>query len=209
MILSIISDTTKNEYKGIFNEIPVSPGDVFFIPPGTVHAICGEVLVGEIQQSSDITYRIYDWDRVGLDGKPRQLHIEEALEVINFKQVGLQKSNGLSYIEQGHDITIWGACKYFSVEEIKLAGTLNLQKDNLKFIILTFISGEAVVKYGKNDRLDVKAGDTIFIPAALRDIKIMGRGKFLKSYVPDIKNDIIQKLIRYGYSSKDISKCLA
>jgi len=66
------------------NEIQVKPGDVIDLPAGTVHALGGGIVLAEIQQSSNVTYRLYDWDRSGLDGKPRQLHIEEALEVMNF-----------------------------------------------------------------------------------------------------------------------------
>jgi len=69
------------------NFIPVKKGDYFFIPAGTVHAIGADVKLAEIQQSSDTTYRVWDWNRMGLDGKPRELHIDKALEVLNFKNV--------------------------------------------------------------------------------------------------------------------------
>lgn len=75
-----------NDFDEILREIEVKKGDVVFIPAGTIHAIGKGILIAEIQQSSDITYRVYDWNRVGLDGKPRELHIEKALDVINFDE---------------------------------------------------------------------------------------------------------------------------
>lgn len=105
------------------HEIPVHSGDFVCVPSGSLHAILGGVLIAEIQQNSDVTYRVYDWNRVGHDGKPRPLHIEQAMEVINFAQVepDLPARRPLPSDQAG--IRRWELCRnpYFVVEQIEMA----------------------------------------------------------------------------------------
>lgn len=105
------------------HEIPVSTGDFVCVPSGSLHAILGGVLIAEIQQNSDVTYRVYDWNRLGQDGKPRPLHVEQALDVINFDQVqpALPAPRALA---SGHDgLERWELCRnsYFAVERVEMA----------------------------------------------------------------------------------------
>lgn len=109
------------------NRLSIKAGDHIDIPAGTVHALLGGAVVAEIQQNSNTTYRVYDWNRMGGDGKPRQLHIEDALQVINFNQVGmsLPKAN---MIEESETFTREGLCSnpYFTVERIRMQAGASL-----------------------------------------------------------------------------------
>lgn len=104
------------------HEIPVSAGDFVCVPSGSLHAILGGVLIVEIQQNSDVTYRVYDWNRLGQDGKSRPLHVDQAMEVINFKQEqpALPAPRALT---SGHDgVERWELCRnpYFVVERVEM-----------------------------------------------------------------------------------------
>lgn len=105
------------------HEIPVRSGDFVCVPSGSLHAILGGVLIAEIQQNSDVTYRVYDWNRVGHDGQPRPLHVEQAMEVINFAQVepNLPAPRPLSSDQAG--VRRWELCRnaYFVVEHVEMA----------------------------------------------------------------------------------------
>jgi mannose-6-phosphate isomerase len=102
--------------------LPVQAGDAIFIPAGTVHALLAGLVVAEIQQNSDTTYRVYDWNRVGPDGQPRPLHIEKALEVIDFSQVepGPYVPQLVEAREEVRREVI-SRCRYFTVEKVRLA----------------------------------------------------------------------------------------
>ena len=121
----------------------VHPGDVFFIPAGRVHAICGGVRLCEIQQSSDITYRLYDYHRLGLDGKPRQLHVEEALDAIDFSVLPDYNTHYERALNQPVPIV---QCPYFTVNLVEATEPVSRQlKDRDSFVLLSVLEGEAVV----------------------------------------------------------------
>ena len=105
-----IKNNTLNEY---LNYVDVKKGDTIFIPSGTVHAILDGIVIAEIQQNSDTTYRVYDWGRVGKDGKPRELHVEKALDVINFEYKGSVEKVSTKK-EEGFEHTSLINCKFFS-----------------------------------------------------------------------------------------------
>ena len=157
--LNRIGDTLKIE--------PVVAGDMIFVPAGTVHALLEGVMVYEVQQNSDTTYRVYDYDRVGDDGKKRELHIKKAIEVINFKeQPGCSfKSNGIH-------------CQYFDMEKMMIQGEKN-EKTNNQFIIYCVTAGTGEVIY-KDTIESLYAGETVLIPACLEDFKIKGNIELLK-----------------------------
>ena len=99
----------------ILNQVPVKKGDVFFLPAGKVHAIGGKILLAEIQQASDITYRIYDWDRVDQNGKERKLHTEFALKAINFQK---STNKRIDYHPKNTPTTPIISCPYFNTSLI-------------------------------------------------------------------------------------------
>lgn len=177
-----IKKSKNSDFENLFNEVPVKKGDFINITPGLVHAsLSGSVLLCEIQQSSDTTYRIYDFDRV-VNGKKRELHLEKAYEVIAFDK----KPEITGYNERKRKDIICGIeeelvkCKYFNVNRIKINGkyTDSICPD---FKIYSFIDGEGSICY-QNNTYTVRKGDTYLIPANL-EIEINGKLEFLKSWI--------------------------
>ncbi|BDU51712.1 mannose-6-phosphate isomerase, class I [Haliovirga abyssi] len=172
----------KNDFSELFNEIPVKKGDFINISPGLVHASTeGSILICEIQQNSDTTYRIYDFDRV-VDGKLRPLHIDKALEVINFglkpeiteekyrENIKINETNIQNLIRN----------EYFNVDKLDIK---NKYSYNLKdsFSILSIIDGAGQLIYN-SEIYNIKKGETYFIPANL-NIEINGNLTILKSFL--------------------------
>lgn len=185
-------DITKEEYAesiknntltALLNFIPVQKGDVFFIAPGTVHAICEGTIIAEIQQNSDITYRVYDYGRVGPDGNQRPLHIEKALDVSNLKgQAYNGKPIGEKEIKTGYSQTLLAQCEYFTVTELKIDSECALYSDKDSFSALTFTAGDGFIQWG-NEKAAFKKGDTFFIPANMGAYQIIGKATVLLSNV--------------------------
>lgn len=152
-----IQDNTLTE---VLNAAPVHKGDVFFIPAGTLHAICQGIVIAEIQQNSNVTYRVYDYGRVGADGKPRALHIPQALAVTQRKPPETQDFGGHL-----------GRCDYFTVDvyDSDFAGTAGPES----FVSLLVVDGAGTVRCG-GETLAVKKGDSIFIPAGSGDFAVTG-----------------------------------
>lgn len=145
------------------NFFAVKDGENYFIPSGTIHAIGKGMTVIEIQQNSNLTYRLYDYNRLGKDGKPRELHIQKALKVIDYKKYNPVKFEG----------NCIGRCQYFSSYCKKVEGSSHLIADKDSFISITFLSGEGMV-----NNIPYKALDTFFIPAG-KSAEILGRGEFV------------------------------
>lgn len=188
------------------NFVDVSQGDVFFIPATTLHAIGEGLLIAEIQQNSDTTYRVYDWNRVGNDGKPRQLHIEKALDVTDFSDVtDREKTEGLS-VEEGENVrTYLVACTYFATERVDVKQSSREQLDGEKFDIIMVLEGEGKITYAEGEEM-FKAGDSFLIPACMGNYDLVGRCSVIKSYVPDIAADIVQPLQKKGISGEALSR---
>lgn len=154
-----LSDNTILE---ILNFYPTKPGDVFFIPAGTVHAIGAGNLICEIQQSSNSTYRLYDYGRFDKFGNPRELHIQKALDVLDYNKyipVELERQDGIV------------RCKYFETEFIN--GDAHLQLEDDSFYALTCFSGSGIVEIDDMS-MNVKSGESFFIPAYNGLLKICG-----------------------------------
>lgn len=173
-----IEDNTLTE---VCNSVPVHKGDVFFIKAGTLHAIGAGILIAEVQQNSNSTYRVYDFGRVGADGKPRELHIEKAIDVTSLKkptipygQVGMVTSEGEdSYRELAK-------CSLFGTGVISLREKFSI-KTNGSFTSLVVLEGEATLCW-KDGEMDIKKGDSIFIPAEF-SVNLKGNAEILTSYV--------------------------
>lgn len=172
--LGLKEDTDKAVFKkaiddgtvtDLLNFYQVKKGDWFFIESGTIHAIGKGVTVCEIQQNSNLTYRVYDFKRVGTDGKERPLHIDKALTVANFSAF---KPSRLD-VEMGNKRLI-GASKYFSAYFASVDGTGEFTADKNSFTALTCIAGGGEIE-GKK----VSAGDTYFVPASYGDFKVSGK----------------------------------
>lgn len=158
-------------------EVPVAPGDALFIPAGTVHAILEGILIAEIQQNSNTTYRIYDWGRVGKDGKPRELHIDKALDVINF---GPQPDMVSSKAEGGRRTIL--RSEFFNIDEIWLDGRFESTTTGKTFYVLMNLTGKAAIHYDGGET-DLERGDTVLIPACLGKFELEGQSKLLLSWI--------------------------
>lgn len=170
-------DVTREEYlrslsngevKSLLNIEKAKSGDIYFIPAGRIHAIGKGVLLAEIQQTSDITYRIFDWDRVDANGKPRELHNDLALDVIDFSAVTNPKWTKPEVLNKTAELA---SCPYFTVNRLVFTDSIKRNYDLLdSFVIYVCLEGEASIIFGKGKSEMLSTGETILIPAELKDI---------------------------------------
>lgn len=176
---------------------PVSAGDVIFVPAGTVHAIGSGVLLYEVQEYSDITYRMYDYGRVNVAGIPRELHIEQALNVCHYdRSAGVKiqptaMTGGAGYTER-----CLIACPYFVTRELtfqdqRMSHGYMKGRTRDSCIVLSSIGAQGNIRYGKNFECveALGSGQTMVLPAALGDYCIEGTGRLLLSYVPAAEDE--------------------
>lgn len=192
----------KGELHKYLNEVPVQPGDAFYIPAGTVHAILEGIQIAEIQQNSDTTYRVYDWNRMGLDGKPRQLHIKEALDVIDFHRLGAKSYSGVTLEGKGWVKRLLTACHYFAVEEIsvqQMTGKINPER----FEIWMVLEGLGELETSSGTQI-LHPGETWVTPAITGNYRINGPLKILHSFIPDLEEEIVAPLLSLGYSRNEL-----
>jgi mannose-6-phosphate isomerase len=163
----------------ILQQIPVKKGDVFFLETGTIHAIGAGIVLAEIQQTSDITYRVYDWDRIDTNGNQRELHTDLALEAINFDVIKSQKQ----YETEKNISNKVVNCPFFTTNFINLDGEI-IYKENKseRFKVFMCIEGSFNLKTD-SDIYYFNKGQTILIPAALHNFKIVGLANILEIYI--------------------------
>lgn len=167
----------------ICNEVAVSKGDVFYIPAGTLHAVGKGILIAEIQQNSNVTYRVYDYGRLGVDGKPRQLLIDKALAVLNFKQsVCDARPQGKPQKFDGYTDTLLVGSEYFMVRRLEIMKSVKLEAGAKSFQSLLVLEGELSLGYS-GERLPVKIGESIFIPANMGAYDLTGCGTVLMTTI--------------------------
>lgn len=179
--------------ENLLQEEYVAAGDVIFVPAGTVHAIGSGILLYELQEYSDITYRMYDYGRLTTNGTPRELHINKSLEVSNYTVSPRIKVQPVPLTDKnGYEDRCLVACRYFVTREIALqqkgaaSGYMNESTEG-SCIILTALSGEVQVRYGNSPAysLGLACGQTMVLPAALGDYRVEGEGILMFSYVPE------------------------
>lgn len=159
----------------VVNRVPVRKGDVLFLESGTLHAIGKGILIAEIQQSSNISYRVYDYGRVGRDGKPRELHIEKALEVTELTPPKHPvAAQGKPERTEGGVKTLLRSCEYFNVNKLDIDGTMRLCADGSSFKSLLFLEGNAEIRYG-DASFAAKKGESFFVTAGSGEFTISGR----------------------------------
>ena len=167
----------------LLQRVPVKKGDVFFIPAGTVHAIGRGVVLAEIQQSSDITYRIYDYKRVDDQGKERDLHTAEAVDVINFEAA---KHPRTDYQIVPNALTPLANCEYFTTSLISFDSQLTRNYGQLdSFVVYMCVGGSLVIECD-GVQTEMKQGETVLIPASIDELHLIPRGQaeLLEVYVP-------------------------
>ncbi|MCI3920663.1 class I mannose-6-phosphate isomerase [Paenibacillus sp. TRM 82003] len=163
------------------HEVNARAGDTFYIPAGTVHALGAGVLVAEIQQNSDTTYRLYDYDRPGLDGKPRELHIEDSLNVIAYDGSGA--SYGTTELAGDNAWLSLASSPYFVTEKGRVAGEWALSTTADSFQIVIACDGEGAIRWSGGET-SLQPGDCYLLPANLGDYALVGDVTVLRSYCP-------------------------
>jgi mannose-6-phosphate isomerase len=191
LIIGFNQDCTRETYlealendrvEDLLQHVPVKRGDVFFIPAGLVHAIGKGVMVAEIQQSSDVTYRIYDYKRTDDQGNERELHTAEALDVINFEASLNPKT---PYKPVPNELTPLVSCEYFNTNMIWMNEELTRNYGQLdSFVAYMCLEGEFLIE-SEGSLTQVKAGETVLIPACLEQVHLKPAGdvKMLEVFV--------------------------
>lgn len=176
-----IAAVAESRLEELLNRVEVKPGDVFFIPAGTVHALGAGIEVVEVQQTSDVTYRIYDWDRVDASGKGRELHTALAVDAIDFEA-------DAELLHRKYELTKGGAAtviesSYFTMTLHDVDGEKLLDRASLdSFIIYIALNGSAqVIADGVEESLE--EGEVMLIPAEVSEIEINGNAKLMEVYI--------------------------
>ncbi|TRX36585.1 mannose-6-phosphate isomerase [Flavobacterium sp. ZT3R18] len=162
----------------ILDDVSVKAGDVFFLETGTVHAIGAGLVVAEIQQTSDITYRLYDFDRVDSQGNTRELHVDLALEAINYNKVDTYKSYD-SVFNQSNRIV---DCPYFTTNFIPLNGEITVNKTDKTFTVYMCVDGAFEIEFD-NVKFQYKKGDTVLVPATMNAFGLNGKASVLEIFI--------------------------
>ena len=167
-----IKDNTLLE---VTNSVKVHKGDVFFIESGTLHAIGKGILIAEIQQNSNTTYRIYDYGRVDANGKPRQLHIDKAVEVTELTPPKYPyKAIGDEEVKDGYIEQLLSRCEYFRVKKLKVQEKCTLEAGSNSFNSILILDGE-----GELDGVKLKKGESCFIPSGYGKYTFVGKAEII------------------------------
>ena len=222
---------TGNGVTNLINFVPVKAGDVLYSPAGVVHALGKGIVFCEVQQNSDITYRLYDWGRAGVDGKPRPLHLDQGMAVLDLSK---QRSSAITPLpfspaESGARRTMLCACPYFAAELLEFDGTpapaqgtgdaraalaaaritaaLDLRRTRPSMRGIVVLEGEAFVSAG--DRVVAASkGRSIVVPASLTDSALgtKGKARVVLVYEPDLTADVVDPLRGQGYTREQIAQ---
>jgi mannose-6-phosphate isomerase len=156
----------------------VKKGDVFFLNTGTIHALGAGILIAEIQQTSDITYRLYDFDRLDANGKARELHVDLALDAINYDVVSSERN----YLTEKNKSSEIVSCRYFVTNFIHLDGKKTVPQDLFTFKVFMCVEGAFELVLG-NEKYSYGVGDTILIPAKMESFSLIGQANILEIYI--------------------------
>lgn len=161
-------------------EVPVRPGDAFLIPAGTIHALGAGVLVAEIQQSSDTTYRVYDYDRPGLDGRPRELHVADALRVTRYPSPPVPKRMDAQSLHHWH---VLSRSRHFVVEKGRCEGEWVDETNRETFQAVLVSAGSGCLEWNEGD-VSLRAGQAVLLPASLGPYALKGDMEVLRAWLP-------------------------
>jgi len=187
IIVGFKENSSKEEYLkhlndktlvSILDTVTAKPGDVFFLETGTVHAIGAGLVVAEIQQTSDITYRLYDFDRKDAQGNTRELHVDLALDAINYNKVDTQKK----YETKTNTSNVVVDCPYFTTNFLPLENKLEVSKSGASFTVYMCIEGSFEIEYD-GFKQSYKKGDTILVPAEINAFILTGNASILEIYI--------------------------
>jgi len=155
--------------------VPAIRGSVIYVPGGLVHAICEGCLLLEIQQNSNTTYRVHDWGRTGSDGKPRPLHVDQAMRVIRWDAVSETQPPALLRSIDGNRLSRLLRCPYFDLLKLELAKADTLQKSDCTFHICFTLDGELILE-AAGVGVHLRSGETCLVPAAIREYRLAPAG---------------------------------
>lgn len=173
---AIENGTVENE----LNFVSVKKGDVFFIPSGLVHAIGAGILLAEIQQNSNITYRVYDYNRLGNDGKPRELHVEDALNVIvNRNDDEIEKIRFSTNVKNSNSLA---SCEFFKVDKFSVCAPLQFSTNVESFNSILCLDGNGEIEFN-GEKFALNKGDSYFIPANLGVYSVSGNVEIIVSRI--------------------------
>lgn len=187
IIVGFKETTTQEEYLekletnnllSILKAIPVQVGEVFFLDAGTVHAIGKGLLIAEIQQTSDITYRLFDFDRKDANGNKRELAVDMALDAINYHKQETQKI----YLKKPNLSNRIVDCPHFTTNFIPITASFEVQKNGDSFTVYMCVEGNFSISINEKE-FNYKKGDTVLIPAALKSYVLSGKGSILEIYI--------------------------
>ena len=187
IIVGFKENSSKEEYLkhlndktlvSILDDVKAKSGDVFFLETGTVHAIGAGLVVAEIQQTSDITYRLYDFDRKDVQGNTRELHVDLALDAINYNKVETQKK----YETKTNTSNVVVDCPYFTTNFIPLENKVEVSKTGETFTVYMCIEGSFEIEYNGFKQSYIK-GDTVLVPAEINAFILTGKASILEIYI--------------------------
>ncbi len=186
--------------EALVHEYEVKTGDFIFLPTGVVHAIGAGMIVLEIEQNSDMTYRLWDWDRTDPAGRPRPLHLDKGLAVTDFAARYDDLTGGIAYAEDSNRITHLASCRYFTAELLELERACGLDTAGRSCIVLTVVGGAAEVVGEGGERVRARQGDTLLLPAEPRHYTVLPeRGAtVVKAYIDPTHERFSAPLVRRG-----------
>lgn len=178
-----VERVNNNTITDTLKKYDVNEGDVFFLPAGRVHAIGAGCFIAEIQQTSNITYRIYDYDRKGVDGKGRELHTELAKDAIDYTVLADYRTK---YKEEKDKVVELAECKYFTTNLLELTHSMERNLSELdSFVIYICMEGKATITDNKGSKIDIHQGQSVLIPAEATSVTISPEpnAKFMETYI--------------------------
>ena len=182
---------------------PAEEGASIFVPAGTVHAIGGGSLLAEIQQNSDITYRMDDWGRVQADGTAREMHVDKSLEVTAYGSLHQGASNPIGYSSGSNTIAVHGVCDYFA-GEVWTIGDSYVRESRGDSCFLLLGKENVLTISAEGDSYSLKPGSACLVEGCHQSFSVSGAGELLAYYVPDIQKDVVEPLLGAGHSAENI-----
>jgi len=199
---------TKADVERCLCRLTVQAGDAFFVPAGSAHTIGPGMLLCEVQQHSDITYRVFDYERRQPDGSLRPLHMNQAMDVLEFGTQHCGKTRGVQ-IQQGPlQKTYLAACPYFATEIWEFSSAVDAETSPDRFELLIFLEGQGRIRWG-SESMPCSPGEAWLLPAALGGYQLIAQSpvKLLRTYVPDLRQ-LSRELAEKGLSESQRSAIL-
>ncbi len=199
---------TQNTLENLFEAVPVHTGDTVFVPAGTPHTIGSGMVICEVQEYSDLTYRVYDYGRVDAHGKPRELHIEKALEVTNFGHRAGGKITALTLPANGAARSLLTACRFFATERWECSANCEIPVDAARFELIIILEGAGTFAW-PDSAARYHRGECWLVPASQGHIAVRPEAatSLIRTWVPDI-GSMRTELHREGISAAALAQVL-